>query len=281
MSAGIPSEALGQLLVCPPNDLAALDALLRERQDVAAVILEPGGGSSGTIPTDAAYLRGLRDLTRRHGVVLVFDEVITGFRYSPGGVQGLVGVTPDLTALAKILAGGMPGGAVAGRGDILRRLAFRDDANWNRTGRVAHAGTYNANPVSAAAGIAMLGHIQDGEPHRRADRAAAALRSEAGAAWKRVGAPGCVYGESSVFNYTLEPELSGGVPAGAGHGTLQAMANPAAYHAMRCALILNGVDVSPLHGWVSALHSDEDVARTVQAFERSLSMLKEDGFFNS
>jgi glutamate-1-semialdehyde 2,1-aminomutase len=281
MSAGIPPESLGQLLLCPPNDLAALQALLSARRDVAAVILEPGGGSSGTIPTDATYLRGLRDLTRRHDVVLIFDEVITGFRYSPGGVQALVGVTPDLTALAKILAGGLPGGAVAGRGDILGRLAFRDDAKWNRNGRVAHAGTYNANPLSAAAGIAMLGQIQDGEPHRRADRAAAALRSELRAAWKRVGAPGCVYGESSLVNYTLEPDLTGGLRPGQGHGGLQAMANPAAYHAMRCALILSGVDISPLHGWVSAVHSDEDIARTAQAFERSLTMLKEDALFDT
>jgi glutamate-1-semialdehyde 2,1-aminomutase len=281
MSAGIPPESLGQLLLCPPNDLAALEALLTARRDVAAVILEPGGGSSGTIPADPTYLRGLRDLTRRHDVVLVFDEVITGFRYSPGGVQALVGVTPDLTALAKILAGGLPGGAVAGRGDILGRLAFRDDTKWNRTARVAHAGTYNANPVSAAAGIAMLSHIQDGEPHRRADRAAAALRSELRAVWQRVGAPGCVYGDSSIFNYTLEPELTGGLASGRGHGRLQTMANPAAYHALRCALVLNGVDMSTLHGWVSAAHSDEDVARTVQAFARALAMLKDDGFFNT
>ena len=73
--------------MCPPNDIAAVERLLTSRQDVAAVILEPGGGSSGTIPTDPAYLADLRDLTRRNGVVLIFDEVITGFRYAPGGVQ--------------------------------------------------------------------------------------------------------------------------------------------------------------------------------------------------
>ncbi|MFB3818440.1 MAG: aspartate aminotransferase family protein [Candidatus Methylomirabilales bacterium] len=276
MSAGIPAEALGQTLLCPPNDLAALEALLGSRDDIAAVILEPGGGSSGTIPTDAAYLRGLRALTQRHGVVLIFDEVITGFRYSPGGVQRLVGVTPDLTALAKILAGGLPGGAIVGRADIMSRLAFRDDAAWNRTQRVAHAGTYNANPLSAAAGVAMLAGIRDGEAHRRADAAAAHLRRELAAVWKRVGAPGCVYGESSIVNYTLEATLCDG-PRGS-HGALQAIADPAVYHALRCALILHGVDICPLHGWVSTVHSDEDLERTVHAFEQALILLREDGY---
>ena len=280
MSAGLPAESLGQILLCPPNDLAAVEALLAAHHDVAALILEPGGGSSGTIPTDPAYLRGLRELTRRHEVVLAFDEVITGFRYSPGGVQALVGVTPDLTALAKILAGGLGGGAVVGRADIMGRLAFRDDPAWNRRARVAHAGTHNANPLSAAAGIAMLSHIKDGEAHRQADRAAAMLREGLGAAWRRVGAPGCVYGESSLVNYTLEADLSDGPYSGRHrHGALQAMANPDAYHALRCALILNGVDICPLHGWVSAVHSDEDIERTVQAFEKALILLREDGYF--
>jgi glutamate-1-semialdehyde 2,1-aminomutase len=278
MSAGIPAETLSQTLLCPPNDLGALEALLASRKDVAAVILEPGGGSSGTIPTDPAYLRGLRTLTQRHGVVLIFDEVITGFRYSPGGVQRLVGVTPDLTALAKILAGGLPGGAIAGRAEILSRLAFRDDAAWNRTQRVAHAGTYNANPLSAAAGAAMLASIRDGEAHRRADASAGRLRQGLADVWKRVGAPGCVYGESSIVNYTLEAALSHG-PRGS-HAGLQSIANPAAYQALRCALILNGVDMCALHGWISAVHSDEDLERTVQAFEQALGLMGDDGYFN-
>ena len=278
-SAGIPGEALGQIVLCPPNNLAALEALLSERRDVAAVILEPGGGASGTIPTQIGYLRGLREATQRHQVLLIFDEVITGFRYSPGGVQGLTGVVPDITALAKILAGGLPGGAVAGRADVLDRLAFNDDPTWNRQYKVAHAGTFNANPLSAAAGVAMLSEIRDGQAHARADRAAARLRAGLSEAWKRVGAPGCVYGESSIFNWTLEPALTGGPKSDTPPRGLQAMANPAAYHAMRCALILNGVDVCPLHGWVSAEHSEADVDRTVQAFEKALTLLKEDGLF--
>jgi glutamate-1-semialdehyde 2,1-aminomutase len=280
-SSGIPGEALAQVVLCPPNDLSAVEAILTARQDVAAVILEPGGGNVGTIPSDPAYLRGLRDLTRRHGVVLIFDEVITGFRHSPGGIQRVVGVTPDLTTLAKIIAGGLPGGAVVGQASVMDRLAFGDDPAWNRKERVAHAGTYNANPLSAAAGIAMLTAIADGEAHRRADRATAALREELARVWRRLGVPGCVYGERSILNYSLEAAVdTPPAPGTRDHRRLQMQADPDAYHALRCALILNGVDICALHGWVSAVHTDEDVERTVQAFEKALSLLREDGFFS-
>jgi glutamate-1-semialdehyde 2,1-aminomutase len=102
-------------VICPPNDIKAVQVAL-ERGDVAAVILEPAGGGSGTTPTIPGYLQRLRALTTQHNVVLIFDEVITGFRYSPGGAQAYFGVTPDLTTLAKIVAGGLPGGALCGRG---------------------------------------------------------------------------------------------------------------------------------------------------------------------
>ena len=281
MSAGIPGESLAQVILCPPNDLAVVEAILTARRDVAAVILEPGGGSAGTIPSDPKYLQGLRDLTRLHGVVLIFDEVITGFRYSTGGVQQVVGVTPDMTTLAKILSGGLPGGAVAGQAVIMNRLAFGDDPTWNRRERVSQAGTFNANPLSAAAGVAMLGAIADGEVHRLVDRTAATLRQELAGVWRRLGAPGCVYGDMSTVHYSLEAALTE-PPAldTRDHRRLQMMAKPDIYHAFRCALLLNGVDICPLHGWTSAVHTDEDVEATVQAFEKALLLLQEDGFFS-
>ena len=118
MSAGVPESVLDQLLVCPPNDIKSVDTML-ERGDVAAVILEPAGGQSGTTPTIPGYLQELRSLTTRHKVVLIFDEVITGFRYAPGGAQAYFGVTPDMTTLAKIVAGGLPGAAVVGKKELL------------------------------------------------------------------------------------------------------------------------------------------------------------------
>jgi glutamate-1-semialdehyde 2,1-aminomutase len=185
-----------------------------------------------------------------------------------------------MTALAKILAGGLPGGAVVGRADIMAGLGFGGDAARSRTGRVAHAGTYNANPLSAAAGIAMLSQIADGAAHRHADRTAGVLRDELGGVWRRLGIPGCIYGEASILNYSLERDLPAALKPGAhDHRRLQALARPDAYHALRCALILNGVDIAPLHGWVSVAHTDEDTEKTVQAFEKALVLMQEDGFF--
>src|SRR5205085_10234746 len=126
---------------------------------IGCVILEATGGHFGAVPVRGDFLRSLRELTTRYGRLLIFDEVISGFRVSPGGAQAFYGVTPDLTALAKILAGGLPGGCVAGRADV---LAFIEP----RAGKpkMKHPGTYNANPLSAAAGIAALKRVASGEP---------------------------------------------------------------------------------------------------------------------
>src|SRR5437870_3207835 len=155
MSAGIPGATLDQVVICPPNDIKSVEVAL-QRGDVAAVILEPAGGQSGSTPTIPGYLQELRSLCTRHGVVLVFDEVITGFRYAPGGAQAYFGVTPDMTTLAKIVAGGLPGAAVVGQTPIMSMMAHRGDAAWDRTERVAQNGTFNSNPVCAAAAIATL-----------------------------------------------------------------------------------------------------------------------------
>src|SRR5919204_392944 len=112
-STGVPTAVARSMLIAYPNNIDSVRELLDAHPDqVAAVILEPGGGSHAIVPTDRQFLRDLRQLTLERGVVLIFDEVITGFRYSPGGAQQLYGVTPDMTTLAKIVAGGLPGGAV-------------------------------------------------------------------------------------------------------------------------------------------------------------------------
>src|SRR5215207_4794803 len=119
-STGIPPAVSASMLVAYPNNIESVRELLDAHPgEVAAVILEPGGGSNAILPTDVQFLRDLRALTSERGVVLIFDEVITGFRYSPGGAQQVYGITPDLTTLGKIVAGGLPGGAVVGRKDIL------------------------------------------------------------------------------------------------------------------------------------------------------------------
>jgi glutamate-1-semialdehyde 2,1-aminomutase len=270
LSTGVPGATLDQVLLCPPNDLKAVEGLL-ERGDVAAVILEPAGGQGGTTPTIAGFLQELRVLTARHRVVLIFDEVITGFRYAPGGAQAYFNVIPDLTTLAKILAGGLPGGAVAGKREIMQLLAHRGDPNWDRSERVAHAGTFNANPLSAAAGIATLEATADGSLQARANKLGEVLRSALAEVMKRVGAPGTAFGEASIFHVSFE-----GRPGWAGFDRPR---RTHLYHMLRCALLNHGVDCSLFHGWVSAVHTEEDLTLTVQGYARALEEMVADGWF--
>ena len=270
LSAGVPGATLDQVLVCPPNDVKAVATML-ERGDVAAVILEPAGGQSGTTPTIPGYLQELRAVTERRGVLLIFDEVITGFRYAPGGAQEYLGVTPDLTTLAKIVAGGLPGGALCGSRDVMSMLALRGDPTWDRSQRVAHAGTFNANPLSAAAAIATLEIVSDASLQARANKMGDELRAGLREAMRRAGAPGTVYGESSIYHVSFE-----GAPGLAGfdrprRGDL--------YQLLRCALINQGVDCSQNHGWISTVHTDTDIAETVTAYERAFRAMAAEGAF--
>jgi len=270
LSSGVPGATLDQVITCPPNDIKAVETVL-ERGDVAAVILEPAGGQSGTTPTIPGYLQELRAVTQRHGVLLIFDEVITGFRYAPGGAQEYFGVTPDITTLAKIVAGGLPGGAVCGRRDVLSMLAYRGDATWDRAERVAHAGTFNANPLSAAAAIATLEHIGDASLQARANKLGEELRRGVTEAMKRAGTPGTCYGEASIYHVSFEgkPGLAGfDRPRKGDH-----------YHLLRCAILNEGVDCSMNHGWVSAVHTEEDVERTIRAYERAFCTMAAEGAF--
>ena len=281
ISAGVPQGVLAGLLICPPNDWDAFVALTSGRDDIAGVILEPGGGSSGTIPTDRGFLARLREFTRAQGMVLIFDEVITGFRFAPGGAQQRYEIYADLTTLAKILAGGLPGGAVVGGAVIMDQLAFRDDSVWNREDRVAHAGTFNANPLSAAAGIATLEQLADGQAQAKADRAGEILRAGIAEVIETLGVDAHVYGESSIVNLFLGPGRHGldvGRPdSRLDHRLLMGHPNPEAYHMLRCALILHGVDLPLFHGWISAAHSDEDLEKTIRAFEAAVCLVQDEG----
>jgi len=270
LSSGVPGATLDQVITCPPNDIKAVETVL-ERGDIAAVILEPAGGQSGTTPTIPGYLQELRALTQRHGVLLIFDEVITGFRYAPGGAQEYFGVTPDITTLAKIVAGGLPGGAVCGRRDVLSMLAHRGDPTWDRAERVAHAGTFNANPLSAAAAIATLEQIGDASLQARANKLGEELRRGLSEAMKRVGTPGTCYGEASIYHVSFEgkPGLAGfDRPRKGDH-----------YHLLRCAILNEAVDCSMNHGWVSTVHTEEDIERTIRAYERAFRAMVAEGAF--
>src|SRR5207237_4325701 len=142
-----------------PNNPAAVEAAFVRDPQIGCVILEPTGGHFGGVPIRGDFLRALKELATNHKRLLIFDEVITGFRVHPGGAQGHYGVIPDLTTLAKVLAGGLPGGCVAGRADILASLEVRPGKP-----KMKHPGTFNANPVSAAAGVAALQAVATGRP---------------------------------------------------------------------------------------------------------------------
>jgi glutamate-1-semialdehyde 2,1-aminomutase len=274
-SAGIPRETLGTVLVAPPNDLEAVRALLEQHADIAAVIVEGGGGSNNLVPNDPAFLRALEALLRERGVVFILDEVISGFRYAPGGAQERWGLRPDLTTWAKILAGGLPGGAVGGRADIMEYLGYRDgDPHWNRHGRIGHQGTFNANPLSAAAGVACLREVATGQPTALAEERAVALRAGLGDVLRRRGVPGWIEGTASVFHIILAaPGMS---PHGPIADRFRQTRGPRA-SALRQAMLLEGVDLMHTGALVSAAHTPEDIAYTVEAFDRALGRLERAG----
>ena len=278
-SAGIPATTLSNTLSVP-QDIGLVSEKLAEG-DVAAVIVEPTGGSWGTLPLREGFLADLREVTHRYQSLLIFDEVVTGFRVAPGGAQERYGVTPDVTTLAKILAGGLPGGAVAGKADIISLIEFRDDVDWNRENRVAHPGTFQANPLSAAAGVAMLSLIGDGRYHRHADGLVTRLVPALNEVLERRRARGCAYGLSSYFHVVLGEEVprpeEGIEWPWRNDEAPPRMALPLVM-ALKRGMLNHGVDLmSGSGGFTSGVHTEADIDRTIEAFEATISELQGEG----
>ncbi len=279
---GVPDEVLRTVTVLPSDDLGAVEERLTQG-DVAAIIIEPSGGSWSMIPLPEGFLRGLRELATAYGVVLIFDEVITGFRWSPGGAQQRFGVIPDLTTLAKIVAGGMPGGAVAGRAEIMAHLEFRDDPAWNAKRKVIHPGTYNANPLAATAGTVCLQRCANPEVQRRCDELAARLRAGLNTVLERRGVAGCAWGESSVFHIILGEVCTNRVagdlraPEGIPAATLKASGKAGLAGPLTLGMALEGVDLFNAGGLLSTAHTEADIDFTIEAFDRTIGRLRRDG----
>jgi glutamate-1-semialdehyde 2,1-aminomutase len=282
-ASGVPAAALANQVTVPHNDIALVERALAEDRDIAAIIIEPSGASWGTLPLVSGFLAELREVSQRHEVLLIFDEVVTGFRLSPGGAQKLYGVTPDLTCLAKILGGGLPGGAVAGRRDILSLIEFTQDMDWNLSRRVFHPGTFNANPLSAAAGVAMLSHIADGQPQAHADAMAHRLVAAMNQALARREVPGCVYGLSSMFHIVLGkdcPRPRDGVewPWDVANGAPPPRTDLPVALALKQGCLNNGVDLMGSDGgFISAVHQPADIDATIEAFDKTLAQMQEEG----
>jgi glutamate-1-semialdehyde 2,1-aminomutase len=280
--AGIPAGLAAETILLPADDIAHVTHTLEERDDVAAVVLEPSGASWGQVPLPVGFLAELCELTRRHRVILIFDEVITGFRWSRGGAQGRYRLTPDMCILAKIVAGGLPGGAVAGRANILNQI----DANAAKAAgreKIGHQGTFNANPLSAAAAIATLGLLENEDVCATAERTAAEIRAGMRAILIEERIPWGIYGEASSFLIFQNParlqiDPAKFDPLDLGFKGLKGARNPSLACRLRIAMLANDVDIMGAPGGlVSATHGAREVAQTLDAFRTAVRWLKAEG----
>lgn len=277
---GVTEGVFGDLVIVPINDLEATARAIDEH-DPACVILEGNGSRWGVVPVREEFLKGLRKLTAEKGVIFMLDEVITGFRVHPGGFQGHCDVSPDMTTMAKVLAGGLPGGCLGGREDLMDMLAFDNPSGK----KMKHPGTYNANPLSAAAGAAALEIVSTGEPNSIANAMAAKLRVGLNEVFERKSVNWVAYGDFSAIK--IHPEYDGPrpdsddfIPFEGDYKRLDRKFNEQLGHAFRCAVLLGGVDWMGWTGSTSMAHTDSDIEQTVQAFDKAIDLLRADGLVN-
>lgn len=271
-STGVPRGALESVIVLPP-DLDALERTLANDNNIAGVITEGSGASYGTVPLKPGFLEGVRKLTRQYNVVMILDEVITGFRWSPGGLQQKIGLDPDLCTMAKILTGGLPGGAVAGSDEIMRVIAQTGDSHHDRFQRVSHGGTFNANSYAAATGNAALKIVATGEMQDTADRMAERLRVGLREIVDRYEVAACVYGDSSTFHVYFGARSIEGFDATTLKDQPLEIQN-----AFRQALQVRGVDLmSRTSGVLSGVHTEADIDLSLEAFDGAFKAMVDEG----
>jgi glutamate-1-semialdehyde 2,1-aminomutase len=264
-SAGQVANAGENMLVLPWNDADKLEALLREHgSDVAAIITEPVLCNSGCLEPGDHYLEQLAELAKRHGALLIFDEVITGFRRDVRGAQSYYNVTPDLATLGKAIGGGLPLSAIVGRSEILEMM-FKEG--------VAFGGTFNGNPLSLAAALATLTELAqaDGEPLKQANRTGEEIMRGIQAAAYKHSLPLLVTGFGTAFalHFTEHSELR----------NYRDVLEDDPILLQRCLLesLREGLCLVPDgRMYVSTVHSEDDAARTISAMDRVFSRLRED-----
>jgi glutamate-1-semialdehyde 2,1-aminomutase len=275
-SLGIPDE-LRSTVAIAPQDADRVEEMLKADSDIGTIICEVSGANWGSVPIEDQLLRDLRTIADRHGCVLIFDEVITGFRWSPGGKQKLLGVTPDLTTMAKIVAGGMPGGAIGGKAEIMR-LLDPAVAFGGYKPAVVHKGTYNASPIVCAAAVAALKVIRTGEPQRQADSVARQLRTGLQQMIDQVGVDALVYGESSAFHLYFSKGARRCALGSISPAAIRSSLNRDSLDIYVNGLRMRGVDnMSFTGGMTSLAHRDEDVEPTIDAFRGAVQDLLDAG----
>ena len=261
-SAGVPESYAAETLIATYNDLASVQGLFDAFPDaIAAVIVEPVAGNMGVVPPADGFLQGLRDVTEANSALLIFDEVITGFRVAYGGAQTLYGVTPDITTMGKIIGGGLPVGAYGGRSDVMQQVA--------PLGPMYQAGTLSGNPLAVAAGVATLTELQRPGVYEKLEATAQRLTDGVSAAFARAEIPSTINRVASMFTGFFNAG-----PVGALAQVEQS--DTAAYGRYMHALLDRGVYIAPSQfeaGFVSIAHTDADIDRTIVAVGDALAAL--------
>ncbi|MBD2500418.1 glutamate-1-semialdehyde 2,1-aminomutase [Anabaena azotica] len=261
-SPGVPKSATSSTLTAPYNDLEAVKALFEENRDqIAGVILEPVVGNAGFITPDAGFLEGLRELTHEHGALLVFDEVMTGFRIAYGGAQEKFGITPDLTTLGKVIGGGLPVGAYGGRREIMSLIA--------PAGPVYQAGTLSGNPLAMTAGIKTLELLQKPGAYEYLERITKKLADGLLQAAQETGHAACGGHLSAMFGLFF---TSGPV-----HNYEDAKkSDTAKFGRFHRGMLERGIYLAPSQyeaGFTSLAHTEEDIDQTIAIAREVLSSL--------
>lgn len=261
-SAGVPAALAELTITLPFNDTEALEAAFTaEGPDIAAVIVEPVPANAGLIPPRPGYLAAMRDLCTRHGALLVFDEVMTGFRSVRGGVQELTDILPDLTAMGKVIGGGLPVGAFGGRADIMDRLS--------PDGPVYQAGTLSGNPLAMAAGLAQLRELARIDAWAKLESLGVQLEDGLRGALKDAGRPWVFHRLGSMFCLFFTP--------GPVHNLEDAKASDTVSFAKFFHHCLDrGVYLPPSQfetGFISTAHTPEDIDRTLDVAAEALAKL--------
>lgn len=257
-SAGVPADFARNTIVVPYNDAQAVkDTFAEQGSEIACVIVEPVAGNMGCVPPRAGYLEALREITSANGALLIFDEVITGFRVAYGGAQQLYGVKADLTALGKIIGGGLPVGAFGGRADVMEAIA--------PLGPVYQAGTLSGNPLAVSAGLAMLKLLKESNPYEVLERRAARLEQGFGEACRQAGIESTINRVGSMmtafFAATEVTDWSGAKKASTDQ-----------YGKFFRAMLDRGEYLAPSQfecAFVGLAHTDEIIEKTIEACRSS------------
>lgn len=257
-SAGLTTGALQDTIVLPFNDLERVRETLKNKE-VASITIEPVLGAGGGIPAEKEFLKGLRELCDDKGILLIFDEVITGFRLAPGGGQQYYGTTPDITVFGKILGGGFPIGALCGRREIMERI---DTLVYERPHYSFHGGTFAANPISMTAGLATLKVLEDGQLINELNNVGGKIREKLKEIFEANEVEVQVTGAGSLFNtHFTKGEVKDVRAASKADRKKQVD-----YHLN---LIANGVFVLPTHaGALSTAHSETDIKKLLLETEK-------------